>query len=675
MIRSSTFAAVLFLCLALPSSSTAQIVFVRSAGESSMVEQRLELSARFYGLHMQTITLQAKAGVATAISWISNKDTMGVAITTVALPSLQRSQVMAALRRSGGQPIPLLILGATALQEPSLIAEWSNGDLSGCQALSPASLDNTYEFGAVNDVTRQLAGERIPVVTEAACSFVVGANRTVEPLISAVQLTPAHDRSAPVFVRTSVDPTFYLADMRLAGSQQPAAQSLARIFSEIAPMMMFVRHAAGDRAWHSVGHYANLSIDDAWLVEPYGHLNYAGLVDEMERHNFHTTISFIPWNFDRSQADAVSIFKNHNNRLSVSVHGNNHDHREFADFGSVPLNKQITNIQQALARMDRFSALTGVSYDPVMVFPHATGPEGTLTELKRYEFLATAYSLDLPLGAAPPSDPLFYLRTFNLDFANFPGLKRYFAEKPVARVELAINAFLENPLLFYGHEKLFNSGIRSFNKIADAVNDVQPGTHWCSLGCVTQHLYRVKLRDDGNLDTEIFSSQVSLENRESRDRLFLVKKPENFIPAVASITVDGQQQPFVKGEGYISTKVFVPAGQTRDLRIEYANSWNVASTDISKQGLRVALLRRVSDFRDLTLSRYSWGRALTAFYYDGGLNSFELKIEKNIPVIIAVMFLLALAAVAHFARRRKMIRLRARRVVRHPITRVSVSSK
>lgn len=229
--------------------------------------------------------------------------------------------------------------------------------------------------------------------------------------------------------------------------------------------------------------------------------------------------------------------------------------------------------------------------------------------------------------------------------------------------------------MFYGHEKLFDSGIRSFDKIADTVNDIQPGTQWCSLGCVTQHLYRVKRRDDGNLDTEIFSSQVSLENRESRDRLFLIMKPENFIPAIASVKVDGQQQPFVKGDGYISMKVFVRAGQTRDIRIEYANSWNVASIDTSKQGFRVALLRRASDFRDLTLSQYPWGRALTAFYYDGGLDSFELKIEKNMPVIIALMFLLALAAVARFARRRKMNPTQGRRVVRHPIARMSISSK
>lgn len=667
MLRSSTFVTVLFLCLAFPPSSTAQIVFVRSAGESSVAEQRFELASRFYGVHMQTITLQPKTNGAAAIAWLSNKGTMGVAITMSALPNLPKEQVTSALRRAGGKSIPLLILGATTRQNPRLIAAWSNGALSGCQPLSPST---SYVFEPASDVTRQLAGERIPVVAEGSCSFVVNRNRAVEPLLSALQ----DNHSAPLFVRTSLDRTFYLVEMGPAGSEQPAVPSLSRIFSEIAPMMIFVRYAAGERGWHSVGHYANLSIDDAWLVEPYGHLKYEALLKEMERHNFHTTISFIPWNFDRSRENVVSLFQSHKDRLSICVHGNNHDHHEFADFRTVPLEKQVANIQQAIARMQRFSSLTGISYDPVMVFPHATGPEGTLAELKRYEFLATAYSLDLPLGVAPPSDPLFYLRTFNMDFANFPGLKRYFAEKPVARLELAINAFLDNPTLFYGHETLFDTGIHAFNKVADTVNRTQPDTRWCSLGCVTRHLYLIKLRDDGNLDTEVFSGDVNLENHKPEDKLFLVKKAENFIPAIQSVTVDGQPQPFARGDGYISTTVFVPAGQTRNLRIEYVNGWNVASTDVSKKAIRIALLRRISDFRDLTLSRYSWGRALTAFYYDGSLDSVELRIEKGIPWIIALVFLLAIVLAVKFARR-KANRTRTSRVVRHPITRVSISSK
>jgi hypothetical protein len=660
----------LFLGVAFPLSSMGQIVYVRSAGEDSIAELSFELASRFYGVHMEAFTLQPGTNGASLLARLSNRDTMGVVITMAALPNLQRNRVLPALRRLGKQRIPLLIVGATAQKDSGLLAEWSNGTLSGCQPLSSVTAELTYVFGATNDVTAQLAGEHIPAASVAACSFVVSAHHSVEPLLSALQ----DERPAPVFVRISAEHTFYLAAMGPLDHQQSADLRLGRIFAEMAPMLMFVRDAAGERAWHSVGHYANLSIDDAWLVEPYGHLNYKALLSEMECHNFHTTVSFIPWNFDRSSPEVVSLFQGHQDKLSVSVHGNNHDHREFADLETVPLKKQVANIQQAIARMRRFTALTGVSYDPIMIFPHDTGPVATLAELKRYGFLATAYSLDLPLGAARPRDPLFYLRTFNLNFANFPALNRYFAEKPTARLELAMNAFLDNPILFYGHQKLFDGGIQAFNRTADAVNGVQPDTRWCSLGCVTRHLYLVKLREDGNFDTEIFSSDVSLENLGRLGKFFMVKKAENFTPEIQSVTVDGEPQSFVKEDGFITLKVFVPAGQSRDLRIEYANDWNVGSTDVSKSGLRIALLREISDFRDLTLSRHSWGRALTAFYYDGGLDSIELKIEKAIPALLALMFLIAITLAARLARR-KMDRARINGSVRHPIIKVTVSSK
>ena len=132
--------------------------------------------------------------------------------------------------------------------------------------------------------------------------------------------------------------------------------------------------------------------------------------------------------------------------------------------------------------MEKFSQLTGVPYDKVMVFPHTTGPETTLAQLKNYGFLATAYSLDLPAGAAVPSNPLFYLRSYNQDFADLLGLNRYYAENPVPSATLAIDAFLGNPIMFYGHESLFNEGSGSFNRLADEVNSLQPDTRWCSLG-------------------------------------------------------------------------------------------------------------------------------------------------------------------------------------------------
>ena len=661
------FIAMMLLCFAFIGSAVGQIVLVRIAGESSVVEEELELASRFYGVHLRTITLQTKPDVATALAGIANRNTLGVVVSWSALPVLRKSSVINDLRRENHRRIPLLIAGVVPQPDSQQLAEWSNGALSGCEALSPTVSNTTYVFGVGTEVTRQLAGERMPSLSAPSCLFVVPEDRGVEPILSTAQSY----RFAPVFVQVPAQRTFYLVDMKRARSQE-GDLNLVGIFSQIAPVMMFLRNALGDRAWHGIGHYANLSIDDAWVIEPYGHLDYATLLPEMERHNFHTTISFIPWNYDRSHPDAVSLFRAHGDRLSVCIHGNNHDHREFADLQSVPLGVQIANIQQALARMHRFTELTGVSYDPVMVFPHDTGPEPTLAELKRYGFLATAYSLDLPLGAAVPTDPLFYLRTFNLDFAKFPGLKRYFAENPPARIELAINAFLDNPLLFYGHENLFNRGIQAFNTVADDVNGAQPDTRWCSLGCVSRHLYRVRRRDDGNIDAELFSNDVVLENHDSRDESFLVKKAENFIPAIQAVTVDGQMLPFTAQDESIGTTVFIPAGQSRNLRIEYVSAWNMAATDPSKTNVRVTLLRRISDFRDLKLSRYAWGRALTRLYYDGGFDSVELKVERGIPAIAILIVLVAVFVLLRIVRRRSKVKVVTSH---HPIDEFSLLSK
>jgi hypothetical protein len=64
------------------------------------------------------------------------------------------------------------------------------------------------------------------------------------------------------------------------------------------PILMFLRYAGGPCCWHQDSDYANLTIDDPWLTKRYGHLSYEGLLAEMKEVRFHTTIAFIPWNYD-----------------------------------------------------------------------------------------------------------------------------------------------------------------------------------------------------------------------------------------------------------------------------------------------------------------------------------------------------------------------------------------
>ena len=381
--------------------------------------------------------------------------------------------------------------------------------------------------------------------------------------------------------------------------------------------MMFLRYAAADRAWHSPGNYANFTIDDLWLREPYGHVGYADLLAHSQQHNFHTTIAFIPWNYDRSQPAVAALFRAHPDRLSVCVHGNNHIHQEFGPLDTHPVVTQRKNIDQSLARMKKFTELTGVPFDPVMVFPHSVSPEETFAELKRANYLATANSLNVPSDAATPPDAEFALRTATLDFATFPSLRRYSTETDIPHAQLAIDAFLGNPMLFYAHESFFARGINAFDAVADSANQLQPGLKWESLGAIAQHLYLQKTEDDGTFTIRAESPSLRISNTEPHDAIFHIQKQEDFALPV-TVFVDGEKVSYQRNSSGFSLRLTVKAGSSRLIETRYGSLAPIPEVDLRSHSAEVTAIRLLSDFRDNVVSRSVVGRWFIRSYVNSG---------------------------------------------------------
>lgn len=406
-----------------------------------------------------------------------------------------------------------------------------------------------------------------------------------------------------------------LASIPSLRAPQLTGAKLQDVFAPIAGLMMFLQHAAADKAWHLPGHYANLTIDDPWLTEPYGNLSYPGILREMEKHNFHTTIAFVPWNFDRSQPEVVSLFRSHADRFSISIHGNNHNHREFDRYSSQPLADHAANIEQGLARMEAFCRMTSLPYDRVMVFPHAIAPAETLGLLKRYNFLATVNSQSVPLDAPSADGPLIALRPWNLSYEAFPSVRRISAEIAVSRPDIAINAFLGNPQLFYVHQQFFHETIAAFNDIADYVNRLDRGVRWESLGHVSEHLYLLRARDDRDYDVLALSPRIGLANPSDRSVKVHIRRSETEAVSIGSVSVDGKSTNYAITPTGIEFVVTLEPNQIRNIEVEYKNSLSLASIDTSKRLLWINTLRRLSDVRDLWLSRNTVGRKLESAYY------------------------------------------------------------
>lgn len=624
------YASFLMVLLSASCCHASNIVFIRSPGTPPPEESQLNVAAQFYGIDLTVVTIDAANDVP-ALEAVRAKNTLGVVIEANILPVVPQRALLKALHRAA---VPLLILGVTPETDAGLLRAWSGGAATGANHLSGSS-QLEYVVGRVPGITQELGGIDLPFSSDKADYFALSGRGQVQKIL-AVRNGPAVE---PTFIETTLSQqtVFLLCAGETSGGAN--TQDVVHAFAGVAPAMIFVRYSSGNRGWHFPEHYANFTIDDPWLRDPYGNLNYKNLLAEMEKHNFHTTTAFIPWNYDRSEASVVSLFRAHPDRFSICVHGDNHDHKEFEDFRSKPLSVQVAALKQGVARMAEFHKLTGISVDRVFVFPHSIGEEPILEKLRAYNFLATVNSTNVPMERATPAGVLFHLRPVTTSFGDFPSVFRYPADMPQPGTLIAVNGFLDNPLFLYTHQEFFARGIDAFDHVADEVNRLEPDTEWRSLGNIAAHLYLLRLSDDGGYDVLTFSSSARLENDSANEQIYHIVKREPDASMIQAVTLDGSPTSYKVQNGFLNSNVTIAAGQNRNLLITYKNDLDLASINIRRTSLRVSLLREASDFRDIWFSRFGLGQAAIAYYYDHN------ETPTRVLTLLGVIAIIAIAAV------------------------------
>jgi len=662
-----TLTSVLFIfLLAYCSCSWAQVVFVNVPEQPSPVEMQLESVCQFYGLNITRMSV-SEDGLNFVIADVFEKsDSQAIVIDARGFAYVDMEDVLLFLVKEHDKKVSVLVLGLTPEIDSSILSKWSNGAVVGGARATGLTSAPLWTVSDLREISRQLAGLTIPITTGKIDYLILEKGPSVQTII---QMKGNNEKDTfPIFVKTIFDgqDVFFLTENNLSRSSAESSQQFSiEHFLEIAPLMMFLRHACGERCWHSTGHYANLTIDDPWLTEPYGHLSYVGLIEQMDKINFHTTIAFIPWNYDRNKMNVISLFKKHPDRFSICLHGNNHDHYEFYKYETnttdpwpaKPLSIQEENIKQAVARMKKFEQVTGLTYSSVMVFPHGIAPAETLQLLKKYNFLAASDEDNVPLGSNKPNDPLNSLRSVTMNFGNFASLDR--DSVGIREENIAIDLFLGNPILLYGHHDLFKKGMEAFNQTAEIINRIEPTVEWQNLDYIARHLYLKRLRVDGSYDVRAFCRIIELENTQNRDLTFFIRKEESFSPPIRKVTVDGNTYPYDRSCSDLSLDITIPAGEFKIIDIEYENDLDVTSIDISKNDPRVNQLRKLSDFRDITLSRNILGRVFTYVYYEADLYKLGIKKLGIISLILTVTICRAGWPLLKRIRRHRLQRLKS----------------
>jgi hypothetical protein len=620
--------AVLLALFPVFAAHAATVVCVTPTTPNTSLEP-LRRAAEFYGLDV--VFIRTAGGTSAVLKAAQRPDVVALVIDAEVLKQLDSGRVLGREARA----LPVLIAGITDDSAARTLSDWSDGAVTGAKRIEGSPKHLAYRISNIPAMVHELAGEEVPLQAYPAASLqLTSGSEAILNLVTPQRLLPtfahARVRGHEVFFSSR---TVMVAVPRTA---DPNRQQI--VFAGIAPELFFLRSAAGDQAWHTTGNYANFTIDDLWLRERYGAVDYAALLHEMEVHRFHTTIAFIPWNYDRSEPGVVSLIASHPDRYSICIHGNDHVHQEFGAIASHPIEKQAADLRQAVARMERFRQLTGLPYDRVMVFPHSVAPTATFAELKKANYLATANSLNVPSDGEPSLGLNGVLRTTTLDYANFPSMRRYSAEADISEPQLAIDAFLGNPILLYGHQGFFADGIGAFDSAADLVNRIAPRTEWRSLGYIAAHGYLQRLRSDGNYDIQMQAPIAAITNYGDRDMLFLLSKDDDFALPLR-ILIDDVPVPFTRLAHQLQLRVALHPGQTREVRIAYGEELPLAKIDISKPSWHVWVIRQASDLRDNVISRSSLGRRFVRSYTEKSAiwQRWAMAATSGMVVVILLM--------------------------------------
>jgi len=554
--------------------------------------------AEYYGLLCKKVALNA-----TDLTDELLRDTQGnyfklvgiSADTLLGYPSLLTYDEKAIIKSSietGG--INLLVSKMNDDLDPTVLAELTEGAVLGVTKPQDSSRD-WFVSSAAPEITREFTGQVITSTWTAQQSdfaLTLGRQSAVTTLITSIDDAGA---AYPIFARRNKGMGSVFID---AGEQGESLEELplrqmyydADYFSQIVPLMFTVRYASGDEAWHNDHNYANLTIDDPTLTEPFYNLTFAALLREMKTHNFHTTIAFIPEYWDVSEPAVVSLFRANPERYSLVQHGNNQDGYEFYKYSvseddeyegkklpARPLADQEADIVEGLLRMAKHRIRTGIPYDRVMIFPWSISPEPTLVLLKKYNFLATINGQDVPLGATRSSDWDYGMYQANMDYGNFPTLwRRYIKTYEAFQPELQsfiFDLFVDKPALFYSHAhegELFDAGIDAFNPIADQVNSLSGEVEWRSLGHIIKHLYLEKTNDDGSVDVKMYGNHLIITN-ESSDKTYHIFKEETLNVPISLLTVNGHEFPHRVEKGFLTLDVRVPADSSIEILLHYGD--------------------------------------------------------------------------------------------------------
>jgi glycosyltransferase involved in cell wall biosynthesis len=283
--------------------------------------------------------------------------------------------------------------------------------------------------------------------------LVVGADPDAATLARSGAL-PAWVRPGPLACLAAAAPAELGPDERLVARFAPGR------FAALLPILAFLREVT---AYEAPPLRAAFVIDDPNLRRPsYGYVDFAAVAAAAASSGLHVVFGLIPRDASKADPRVVDLFRRHPEQLSLTVHGNDHVHRELGRTEPGPVIAR--RVARAVSRIESFERRTALPVTRVMVPPHSACSIGALGVLRRHGF--AAITLSTPPVDAPP-DALAGWLACDTRWGGVPILPRvHISSSPD---ELPLRAYLGHALILYGHHADLRDELERVRELGAAV--------------------------------------------------------------------------------------------------------------------------------------------------------------------------------------------------------------
>jgi hypothetical protein len=216
----------------------------------------------------------------------------------------------------------------------------------------------------------------------------------------------------------------------------------------------------------------------------YGHLRYPELVAHADRHDYHVALATVPLDGWFVHPATAKLFRTRSDRLSLLVHGNNHTRLELARATGPDERRAL--LAQAMRRIAAFEGRSGIPVARVMAPPHGVCSAEVARELVPTGFEALCISRPFPwlarrgrpwLSKPRGASPLTGWGPASIVSGGLPViLRRGFGDPDE---DLALRAFLDQPLIVYGHHGDVREGLGRLEELSARIRRLGD-VHWMS---------------------------------------------------------------------------------------------------------------------------------------------------------------------------------------------------